>query len=198
MFLVALLFATGLVKYQDWGASPQAYFMTNAERAQWAEVKGDAEAEQFINKFVASRGADFASEVDTRAAIADKYLTIGKTKGSKSLRGKVIILLGPPSSMSVSDRVESGAHSGTASMYMNASADGGPSMDDMADAARREGLSGKKFRDYTFAYPGFTVTVAADASTGSDGIADRSQAVELDKRFEAAAAAPVVSTRPKQ
>ncbi|HUJ14391.1 MAG TPA: GWxTD domain-containing protein [Thermoanaerobaculia bacterium] len=194
MLLFALLFALA-PKYHQWAASPQAYFMTNAERAQWTAITDDAAAEEFIKKFVASRGPDFVSEVATRAAIADKYLTVGKTPGSKSLRGKVIILLGPPTSMSVSNRVEKGEHSGTSAMYMNAGLnDGGISVGDMADAAQRDALTGKSFRDFTFSYPGFTVTVTANADSGADGITDRAQAAELQKRFDAAASAPIVKT----
>src|SRR5947207_11391547 len=90
-------FAAGLSdKYKDWSHSPQAYFMTRAERAQWANLQTDADAEQFVNDFVAKRGGDaFVKEVAQNAAQADKYLTIGKTPGSLTARGKMMILLGP-------------------------------------------------------------------------------------------------------
>ena len=167
--------------------------MTKAERAQWAAITNDDDAQKFIDKFIASRGPDFVDEVKTRAAIADKYLTYGKTPGSKSLRGKVIILLGPPTSMAVSSRSETGPHSGTTSASINA-AGAGITADDVRDATQREAMSGKTFRDYTFTYPGLTVTVEADAD-GIDRVPDRKQEAALQERFEAAAAAPVVRTK---
>ena len=65
LFLPSLLFALS-PKYKEWAASPQAYFMTKAERAQWAGVVTDADAEKFINDFVASRGPGFADMVTDR------------------------------------------------------------------------------------------------------------------------------------
>jgi len=194
VILIALLLAIS-PKFQQWAESPQAYFMTKAERAEWAAITTDDAAQQFVDKFVASRGPDFIEEVKTRAAIADKYLTVGKTPGSRSLRGKVIIVLGPPSSMNVSQRVEKGEHSATVSGYMNAAADGGPSIDDVSGAARREGMSGKEFRDFTFTYRNLTVTVEADAITGADRVPDRKQETALQERFEEVGAKPVVKTK---
>jgi GWxTD domain-containing protein len=198
VLLAAVLFAAAVARPLDWGSTPQAYFMTRAERAQWAAIKSDADAQQFIDHFVAGRGPDFADEVATRASMADKYLTLGKTAGSKSIRGKVVILLGPPKAVTVADRAVKGEHSSTAGGYMNASADGGPSPTDVSDAARREGMSGKLVRDYTFTYPDFAVTVEADVATGSDRVPDSRQAAALEKLFESAAEAPIAVTHPKQ
>jgi len=196
--MAALLFATAVVRPLDWGSSPQAYFMTKAERAQWTAIKSDADAQQFIERFLASRGPDFESEVATRTAMADKYLTLGKSAGSKSIRGKVVILLGPPKAVSVADHEVKGEHNSTAGGYMNATADGGTSTTDFSDAARREGMSGKLVRDYTFTYADFSVTVEADVVTGADRVPDGKQAAALEKLFEAATEAPIAVTRPKQ
>jgi len=38
-----------------------------------------------------------------RIVVADKYFSVGKVKGSETLRGKVIILFGPPSAIDKSD-----------------------------------------------------------------------------------------------
>src|SRR5258706_8849742 len=104
LFAPTFLFALSQ-KYKDWANSPQAYFMTKAERAQWAGVVTDADAEKFVAQFVASRGAGFAEQVADRATNADKYLTIGKTKpASQTLRGKVIVLLGPPSAVKTENK----------------------------------------------------------------------------------------------
>ena len=205
--ITSALLADGLVKYKDWAASPQGYFMTRAERAQWSAIKTDAEAEQFVIQFIAGHGPGFVDEVAKRAQMADKYLTLGKTPGSKTLRGKIVILLGPPQGMSVTSRRVAGERSSTASAYMAASGDAGgssmsgPSMADMAAAAQREGMSGKEVRDYNFTYTGsklpapqasdFVVTVEADAVSGADRITDKKQAAQLDQVFEAAAVAGV-------
>src|SRR5689334_23470611 len=107
MLLTVLLLAVPVFarmsKYKDWAQSPEGYFMTKAERAQWAKLDTDAEAEKFIADFHARRLDNFQKEVADRAEHADKLLTIGKTEGSKSIRGKVVILLGPPSRIDVSE-----------------------------------------------------------------------------------------------
>lgn len=101
---VAVSAFAGLSKYKGWESSPQGYFMTNAERAEWDAIKTDTEAQAFVEKFIASRGGDaWVAEVGKRAEMADKYLTVGKMQGSKALRGKAVILFGPPSDLKVSD-----------------------------------------------------------------------------------------------
>src|SRR5216684_4195047 len=87
---------------KDWDRSPQGYFMTKAEHQEWSAIKTQEDAQHFIDQFLAKRGPNFAAEVSTRVEKADKYLTLGKLAGSKTLRGKVVILLGPPSTMDLS------------------------------------------------------------------------------------------------
>src|SRR5437879_3482 len=105
LLLSLLAFATPLfaggpsAKYKEWAASPQAYFMTNSERAEWITIKSDDQAEAFVTNFLAKRGPQFVADVDKASAMADKYLTVGKTPGSKSLRGKIVIMFGPPSAI---------------------------------------------------------------------------------------------------
>src|SRR5947209_7430285 len=82
--------------YKDWPKTPIGYYMTNEEKKQWSAIQSDAEAEQFIKDFVAKRGGEtFTREVAQNAEKADKYLSIGKTPGSETARGKMMILLGP-------------------------------------------------------------------------------------------------------
>src|SRR5438445_12970753 len=82
--------------YKDWPKTPIGYYMTIAEKKQWSALQSDAEAEQFIKDFIAKRGGDsFTREVAQNAEKADKYLSIGKTPGSETARGKMMILLGP-------------------------------------------------------------------------------------------------------
>src|SRR5436305_3007888 len=91
-------------KYKDWANSPEGYFMTKAERDQWSRLDSDTDAEKFIADFHARRPANFEKEVAARAADADKHLTMARTEGSKSLRGKIVILFGTPTSMDMSDQ----------------------------------------------------------------------------------------------
>ena len=94
----AALAAGGLSKrYKTWDKSPEAYFLTRDERAQWKKVRTDEEAQNFILDYKAKRGPDFQKMLDERIAAADKYFSAGETKGSETLRGKVIIVFGPPS-----------------------------------------------------------------------------------------------------
>jgi GWxTD domain-containing protein len=93
-----LVFAGGLSKkYKSWEKSPEAYFLTPSERAQWKKIQTDADAQNFILDYKAKRGPDFEKMLSERVAAADKYFSAGETKGSETLRGKVIIVFGPPS-----------------------------------------------------------------------------------------------------
>src|SRR6476646_1710625 len=98
VLFAAPLFAR-LTKYRGWDSLPEGYFMTRAERDQWSKIDTDADAGKFVADFRAKRPDNFQKEVADRAANADKYLTVAKTPGSKSLRGKIVILLGPPTQM---------------------------------------------------------------------------------------------------
>src|ERR1043165_657840 len=130
--IAPVVFAGGLSKYKNWPNSPQGYFMTNAERAEWkASVKTDDDAEQFIKKFVESRGPGFADDVAKRAEMADKHLTVSGRAGSLTTRGKIAILLGPPTSFSVARREVKGNASMSADSYANIDPTAGPSVGDM-------------------------------------------------------------------
>ncbi len=93
-------FGAGLSKkYRAWDRSPEAYFLTSSERDQWKKVKTDAEAQNFVLDYKARRGPDFEKMLAERISVADKYFSSGETKGSETLRGKVVIVFGPPSSI---------------------------------------------------------------------------------------------------
>jgi len=216
VFVAPALFARGLEKYKNWPDSPQGYFMTSAERAEWkAKVHTDAEAEEFVKKFVASRGAGFADEVAKRAAIADQRLTVAGRAGSLTTRGKIVILLGPPSSFAIAQRgashghystPQSPSHSAATSVGGSASPGGGQSVEDVMDAIQHADLSSSTVTIYTFTYaadrlPGkqskdLIVEVEADPGNGSDRIADRKVAAQLDEVFEQAAEAQLAAAKP--
>lgn len=206
------LFAANLGKYKDWPNSPQGYFMTKADRAEWSKLNSEADAEQFVNKFVASRGANFAADVEAAAKAADDHLSVGKAQGSRTLRGKIVIVLGPPASFSIAQRKDNGMHSATLSGAQNAAGGGGrgggasvaTSPADIADAITNSEMSVRYVNDYTFTYakdklPGkvdkdLVIKIEVDPSTGNDRIVDTRMARQVNELLEAAidarAAAP--------
>ena len=100
LFVAASLPADRLsTKYRSWDRSPEAYFLTSEERAQWKRIQVDADAEKFVADYLARRGPDFPAMLKERVAVADKYFSSGKIKGSETLRGKVIIVFGPPTAI---------------------------------------------------------------------------------------------------
>ena len=227
-FLIAIaclvapaLFAAGLSKYKNWPSSPQGYFMTNAERAEWkANVHSDDDAEKFVNKFVASRGPGFAEDVAKRAEMADKHLTVAGRAGSLTTRGKLIVLLGPPSNMTVAGReIQKGRSSSLGGITGGGASGGGAfgntgaSVSDMIDAANQSAMAVTRVNDYTFTYfasrlPGkatkdFVVTIEVNPADGTDRINESASAAALDAVFEqaaearlAAAAAPAAAPKP--
>lgn len=194
----------GLSQYRGWDNSPQGYFMTKAERTQWSALNNDAAAKAFVDKFVASRGGDaWVAEVNKRAEMADKYLTVGKTPGSKTLRGKAVILFGPPSSLSVADADDARTTRDNPAMASAMTSGGSGSGDGgrgggANGAAGSEGVGGfgnelvtaHPVRNYDMSFasvPGgpVTVTFIADRSSGKDRVAKGAK--ELDEAFERAA-----------
>jgi GWxTD domain-containing protein len=82
--------------FHDWGDSPQALFLTHAERLQWETLLSQAEADAFIANYWARHGQAFHDLVMGRIAAADKYFALGERKGSETDRGRVFIILGAP------------------------------------------------------------------------------------------------------
>lgn len=174
--------------------------MTRAERDQWAKVDTDADAEKFIAEFLARRPDNFQKEVAERANNADKYLTVAKTPGSKSLRGKVVILLGPPTAIDTSylTRTTSSKRDNpvVASAMSNFNAPGGT--ENMSDGSVSKEMSTQSaIRILHFNYQGaitrvadrkeINVFVEVENATGKDRIASHDQAADLDAIFEAVA-----------
>lgn len=99
LVFVAAAAANGeLSKYKDWAKSPEAYFLTVSERAEWATLKSDDEAEKFINLYWAKRGGDaFKNEITRRIAAADQQYKMRRyERGAQSVRGRLLIVLGSP------------------------------------------------------------------------------------------------------
>lgn len=196
-------FAADRGKYKDWDQSPAGYFMTEAERTAWTKVSSEADAEKFVNEFLAKREPNFTAEITKRAQMADKYLTLGKTQGSKSLRGKVIILFGPPSGMNTSERTQSNVKRDSpqvAGALSNAGSTGAGSRFD--DSNTHGGALGtaKLIRTYAITYSDertrnladekdVTFYIEADAATGEDRFASKTAAKDAETLFERAAQA---------
>ena len=114
-FLIAVAVAIAAVsayaqlspQYVDWGKGPVQFLMTPEEQAQWKSIKTDAEATAFVDLFWARRDPspatprnEFKENFDTAVKYADDHFTAGRTRGSMSDRGKVLILFGPPKAIS--------------------------------------------------------------------------------------------------
>jgi GWxTD domain-containing protein len=201
MILTAgIVHAADLKKYENWDQSPVGYFMTKAEQAQWNALRTDEEAETFVAGFLAKRDSKFTAEVTKRAEMADKYLTIGKVKGSATLRGKAVILFGAPAAMSVEDRKARGHYAPPPSSSAVTNLGVGASTRDTEGESTQmgSGQAGRAFRDFTFTFSAknvpalgsdYSVTIEADAATGKDRVTDKKKAQELEEKFEAVAAA---------
>ncbi len=88
-------------EYKDWPDSPAGYLLTKAERKAYDDIRTDAEAKAFIELFWAKRDPnldtpanEFQADFGIRVEAADRYFSYGSTKGAKSDRGRVLLLLG--------------------------------------------------------------------------------------------------------
>ncbi len=200
------LFAAGLSQtWKEWPRTPLGYFMTDAERAQWPALQSDADAERFVAEFLARRGGDaFIAEVARNAAQADKYLTLGKNPGSKTVRGKMMILLGPVAPTAVTKKKRGGeVHLAPGTAMGDFS---GPSVEDMRSASNDPGNSTTFITEYTYTYPvsalpaGYgkplTVKIEVDPPSERDRLVGLGVERELNKLYEMAAQARLAAARP--
>ena len=98
VFAATAVASGDLSKYKDWAKSPEAYFLTPAERAEWAKITSDDDAEKFIALYWAKRGGDsFKGQVSRRIAAADQQFKLRRyDRGSQSTRGRVFVVLDKP------------------------------------------------------------------------------------------------------
>jgi GWxTD domain-containing protein len=89
---------------EDWSKSPDAAFLTSEERRQWKELRSDESREDFKKLYWSRRDPDpltepneFREMVQARIRSADAQFSVGKTPGSRTARGLVLIVLGRPS-----------------------------------------------------------------------------------------------------
>jgi hypothetical protein len=189
---IALLFAAAnLGKYQRWADSPQGYFMTKSERAEWAKVTTEAEAARFVETFLAARGPRFAQDVAAAAKDVDAHLTVARKPASQTLRGKIVILLGQPASVTIAPW--SGDKSATMAEHMFSPGHPRPVANIAPSAPPASEMRKRYSTDYTLAYPKRKIVVAVDPLTGEDRILDARAAREVGELLEAAAAASRVT-----
>jgi len=88
-------------EYAEYFEGPEGLLLTKDEAKQWKNITDDAAAESFIELFWAKRDHDletpvneFRQEFNMRVEVADTNFGYGKTRGSMSDRGRVLILLG--------------------------------------------------------------------------------------------------------
>ena len=99
LFAAAVLVAAPLFAADDllkWNKSPEAYFMTAEERAEWKKISSPEDAQRFVDEYYRKRGEQFRKDVRTRIDIADKNFRLDKTEGALTQKGRVYMLLGPP------------------------------------------------------------------------------------------------------
>lgn len=87
----------------DWARGPVQWLMTADDQAAWKAVTNDQEAQNFIDLFWARRDPTPGTErnenreaFDARVAYADKNFAAGRTKGSMTDRGMMLIVVGSP------------------------------------------------------------------------------------------------------
>ena len=94
----------GPLAVDDWARSAPAAFLTADERQEWRRLDSDAAREAFQRKYWARRDPtpattrnEFKELVEARIRSADAQLQLGKTAGSKTARGLVLVVFGRPS-----------------------------------------------------------------------------------------------------
>ena len=112
LLLMTVLFAVAVPLFAadddplKWHKTPEAYFMTTQERADWKKVASPEDAQRFIDEFYRKRGEQFRKDLRTRIDIADKEFKLDKVRGSETQRGRVFMLLGQPTTSRTNREVE--------------------------------------------------------------------------------------------
>lgn len=101
--LAAALGAAQAADPEDWSSSPEAYFLTQAERQEWKSLDSGLARDRFKERYWLKRdpspGTDkneFQELVHGRIKAADARFPIAKTPGSRTQRGMVFIVFGAP------------------------------------------------------------------------------------------------------
>src|SRR5205823_2210821 len=88
---------------EDWSRSPEAYFLTSEEKQEWKHLQSEEARQQFRETYWKRRDPtprtdrnEFKDTILARIRRADGQFTIGRPPGSRSARGLVFVVLGPP------------------------------------------------------------------------------------------------------
>ncbi len=88
---------------EDWADSPEAYFLTSEERAEWKALDSRESRASFQERYWLKRDPspgteknEFRDVVLGRIRVADQRFPIEKTPGSRTARGYVFIVFGSP------------------------------------------------------------------------------------------------------
>ena len=88
---------------EDWSTSPEAYFLTSEERAEWKALDSGRERDRFKERYWLKRDPtagteknEFRDTVLARIQTADKRFPLGKIAGARTNRGKVFVVFGTP------------------------------------------------------------------------------------------------------
>jgi GWxTD domain-containing protein len=88
---------------ENWADGPVAYFLSPDEKRDFTRLSDPVSRSEYITRFWKSRDPkpetgdnEFREEFAKRVAFADSRFTQDETRGSLTDRGKVFILLGPP------------------------------------------------------------------------------------------------------
>src|SRR5712691_3753114 len=89
---------------RDWAKGPVQFIMSADEQTKWNQIKSDADAKAFIALFWARRDPtpgtpvnEYREGFESAVKYADEHFAEGRRKGSLTERGRVLLLLGPPS-----------------------------------------------------------------------------------------------------
>lgn len=107
LLLAAAPSLAALDKYKDWSKSPEfTGLATESEQKEWKKVASDEEAERFIQLFWAKRDPDLKTPVnefkiafDQRVKEADQLFSLPRTRGALTERGRLYVLVGPPTTL---------------------------------------------------------------------------------------------------
>jgi GWxTD domain-containing protein len=101
---LAFFFAAAQPPAKQWIDTAEAYFVTNAERQEWARLGSEGEKAKFIERYWLKRDPtpdtpknEFRDAIMERILRADAKYRFEDTRGSETARGYVFVVFGPPS-----------------------------------------------------------------------------------------------------
>ena len=163
-----------LSKYKDWAKSPEAYFLTPAEKEEWGKVQNDQQAEQFIATYWARRDPtpgtpqnEFRDAIERRIAAADEQFKTRRQKGSETVRGRLFVVLGAPSRLSSSRPTDQSGITGDSGLNVRPDAGAGPNASSPGSVTQTWVYDKGKF-DPSWGIGDLRLTVNVDPMRGTD------------------------------